>query len=55
MLEYSMNLKKVLDEINALRAPSWTQNLEKRADPRLKVKLKARELDWDPTISYYST
>ena len=45
MLEYTTNHKKVMDEINALRTPSWIKNLEKNVDPRLeKVKLKAREI-----------
>ena len=47
MLEYTTNCKKVMDEINALRTPSWIKNLEKNVDPRLeKVKLKAREIGW---------
>ena len=47
MIEYTTNRKKVVDEKNELRTPSWIKNLEKNADPLLeKVKLKACKIGW---------
>ena len=47
MLECTTNHKKVVNDINVLRTPSWILNLEKHDNPHLeKVKQKAREIGW---------